>query len=78
MLRLRARPWFRASLTADLNYEEDTGGSVYRNLISGSSTLTWRVRRLVLNAELRLSRELQGTYERDRKLFRFFLTREIL
>jgi len=78
MLRLRARPWFRANLTAELNAEEDVGGSLRRELVSGATTLSWRVRRLLLSAEARASRELQGTYERDRFLFRFFVTREIL
>jgi hypothetical protein len=78
LLRVRSRPWFRANLTAELNMEEDVGGSLYRKLVSGSTTLSWRVRRLLLSAEFRASRETQGTFERDRLLFRFFLTREIL
>ncbi|KPK12184.1 MAG: hypothetical protein AMJ68_03180 [Acidithiobacillales bacterium SG8_45] len=78
MLRFRSRPWFRSNLTAELNAEEDVGGSLKRKLVSGAATLSWRVRRLLLSAEARASRELQGTYERDRILVRFFVTREIL
>lgn len=78
MLRIRSHPWYRTNLTIELNMEEDTGGSLQRKHTSAATTLSWRIRRLLLGAEARTSRELQGTFERDRTLIRFYLTREIL
>ncbi len=75
-LQLRANPWAYTSLTAEINYEEDVGGTLRRVIVRDTLGLEWRFRQLLVRGEGQYSREEQGTFERNRTVIRFTARRE--
>ncbi len=67
---LRARPGFRATLVAEANVDKDIGGTIPREFQSRVLAAEWRYRQLSLRAEARSAREVQGGFERERRLIR--------
>ena len=75
-LQLRSNPWSYTSLTAEVNYEEDTGGTLRRVIVRDTLGLEWRFRQLLVRGEGQYTREEQGTFERNRTVIRFTARRE--
>jgi len=75
-LQLGANLWTYTSLTAETTYEEDTGGSLPRVIVRDSLGIEWRFRQLSIRGEGQYIREEQGTFERDRTVFRLTARRE--
>ncbi|MDH5189913.1 MAG: hypothetical protein OEW89_01540 [Gammaproteobacteria bacterium] len=64
-IRLTSQPWFRTTLTAEVDYEEDQGGSVLRERLVQQVGMTWQYRQLNLTLTGRHHNETQGTTERE-------------
>jgi len=75
-VQLRSAPWAYTSLTAELGYEEDTGGTLRRAIWRDTLTAEWRIRQLTVQGQLQYSREEQGGYERDRTVIQFIARRD--
>jgi len=75
-VQLRSAPWAYTSLTAELGYEEDTGGTLRRAIWRDTLTAEWRIRQLTVQGQMQYSREEQGGYERDRTVIRFIARRD--
>jgi len=75
-IRFRSRPWPRASITAELSYETDVGGTTERRTWGRTLGAEWRIRQLTLTAEGRFVRERQGVFERERTLIRAIARRD--
>ncbi|WJW76621.1 hypothetical protein QVG61_05895 [Thiohalobacter sp. IOR34] len=75
MLRLTSRPWFRTLLTADADFQKDTGGSLIRKRRGAYLGLSWHFRRLAfqLRAESILSQ--QGAVEQKQAKIMAYLRR---
>jgi len=75
-VQLRSNPWAFTSLTAEVNYEEDTGGTLRRVIVRDTLGLEWRYRQLLVSGVGQYTREEQGTFERKRAVIRFTVRRE--
>jgi hypothetical protein len=75
-VRLQARPWYRATLSAETTQDEDTGGTILRRNRNATVAAEWRIRQLTLRAEGRQTKEEQGIYERERLVLRAIARRE--
>lgn len=67
-LRLRSRPWSRATLTVEATRDDDTGGTRRLELETRRVALDWRLRQLTVQGEMRMTRERLGDAERERNL----------
>jgi hypothetical protein len=75
-VNLQSYPLPGARLTAEARYEEDTGAPIIHRIWSNSVVAEWRIRQLILKAEGRYTREIQGDYERKISLINIELKRE--
>lgn len=75
-VQLRALPWASTTLTAEVAYEEDTGGTLARSTMRDTIGLEWRIRQLSVRGDAQYAREEQGGFERDRTVIRFLVRRE--
>jgi thiamine kinase-like enzyme len=75
ILRLLARPWLRTQLSYEVNYEEDTGGTLNRLQKVQRLQLRWAYRQLTLSGNIFYSSVTQGTIENDRLSVRLNLVR---
>lgn len=73
---LQSRPWFRTTVSAEADYEKDTGGLIPRSRWNDTLRAEWRVRQLILSVEGRFAREEQGVFEREKKTIRAVLRRD--
>lgn len=73
--RMNTGPWGNAVMTAELNHEQDDGGSLPRSNEQLTLGVNWRFRELSLRGEGLRSRETQGSYQREYSLLRVLLTR---
>ncbi len=63
-------------LSAEANWEQDTAGTAPRQWLSAALKAQWRFRKVTLMLEGGLTRESQGTLQRDRTLIQFQIRRE--
>jgi len=75
VVALRTRPFARATFSADLTHEYDTGGSLDARRDTAGIRFVWRKRQLSFDVEARASRERQGGVERDSSYVRANLVR---
>ncbi len=75
-IRLRMRPWLRASLSYTYSEEDDTGGSIPRSLKEHSLEFEWRVRAVTIRLDGRLVDENQGEFARDRESIHLSMRRD--
>jgi len=75
-LLFRARPLNLFTLTATASAEKDTGGSIIRDTRIWSLNAEWRVRRLIMKGEARVTEEEYGETRRDRSQIQFVLRRD--
>lgn len=73
--RMNTGPWGNAVMTAELNHEQDDGGSLPRSNEQLTLGVNWRFRELSLRGEGLRSKETQGSYQREYSLARILLTR---
>lgn len=75
-LQLSATPWPYTTLTAETNYEKDTGGTLQRVYSRDIVGIEWRFRQLSVRGEMQLTHEEQGNFARDRTLIRVTARRD--
>ena len=75
-LQLRSSPWAYTTLSAEANYEEDSGGTLLRRYWRQTLTAEWRFRKLIVRGEGQYAREIQGDYERERIVIRAIVRRD--
>ena len=73
--RMNTGPWGNAVMTAELNHEQDNGGSLPRSNERLTLGVNWLFRELTLRGEGLRSQETQGSYQREYSLLRVLLTR---
>lgn len=74
---LRSRPWRYTLLSAELSNDIDKGPTIKRKTRSALVRLNWRLRKLVMDGDLRYTHEQQGDFKQGRLSIRATLTREI-
>lgn len=75
-IRYRTRSALGLDVTADATYESDIGGLVPRKRLAGSLKAQMRYRRASLSFDIGMSREVQGSAERNRALIQLVLRRD--
>lgn len=75
-VRIESRLFGGLRISAEGNYEEDTGPTLPRRLGLATFIAEWRVAKLLLRGEGRISREEQGEFEADRATVKMELRRD--
>ena len=75
-IRFSSRTWFGLDVSADANFETDTGTPVTRSRSLASIKAQWRYSKVNLTAELSRSNETQGAVERTRDLIQILMRRD--
>ena len=75
-IRLRMRPWLRASFTYTYSEEKDTGGTISRELKEHTLEFEWRFRRVRIRLDGRIVEENQGEFARDRESIHLSMRRD--
>ena len=75
-IRLRMRPWLRASFTYTYSEEKDTGGTIARELKEHTLEFEWRFRRVRIRLDGRIVEENQGEFARDRESIHLSMRRD--
>ncbi|MDH3282205.1 MAG: hypothetical protein OEQ18_13900, partial [Gammaproteobacteria bacterium] len=73
---LQSRPWYRATLSAEVASEKDTGGTVERRRDTFQLAAEWRIRRLLLALKARTVDERQDNFENERSEIRATIRRD--
>ena len=73
--RLDTGPWGNAIMTAEINLEQDDGGSLPRSQNQLTLGVNWRFRELSLRGEGLRSQETQGVYQHEYSRLRILLIR---
>jgi hypothetical protein len=74
-LGIRARPLVRTSVTYNIEFSRDIGGSLERSTLRHRLTVGWRYRAVVVSLQAGLSDETQGTSDRTYKRVSAEITR---
>lgn len=75
-LQLSATPWPYTTVTAETNYEKDTGGTLQRVNSRDIVGIEWRFRQLSVRGEAQFTHEELGNFARDRTLVRVTARRD--
>ncbi|MDH3638226.1 MAG: hypothetical protein OES09_07145 [Gammaproteobacteria bacterium] len=73
---LQSRPWFRATLSAEVASEKDTGGTVERRRDTFQLGAEWRIRQLLLALRVRAVDERQDDFVNERSEVRATIRRD--
>ncbi len=73
---LHSRPWYRATLSAEVATEKDTGGTVELRRDTFQLGAEWRIRRLLLALRVRAVDERQDDFDNERSEVRATIRRD--